>query len=124
MAQKKKKLTQKEIAERARIKKKLQDDGVLPPNKPRLNRKKFARETIEEFEAMDITIAALRLREAANAMVGVDVREITSEQVGVLKCMKLAVEMDKFEKRLQQEGRYKYTIDEFVDQVYMPVMEL
>lgn len=67
---------------------------------------------------------ALRENREAKALVGVGVREITSEQVGILKCMKLAVEMDKFEKRLQQEGRYKYTLEEFVDQVYMPVVEL
>ena len=43
----KKRLTQREKAERAAIKKQLQADGVLPPDKPRLNRKKFAREVWE-----------------------------------------------------------------------------
>ena len=51
MAQKKKRLTQREKAERAAIKKKLREDGLLPPIKPRLNRKKFARETWAEFDA-------------------------------------------------------------------------
>ena len=41
----KKRLTQREKAERAAAKKRLQAQGVLPPDKPRLNRKKFARET-------------------------------------------------------------------------------
>lgn len=49
MAAKKKRLTQREKAERARIKKKLQEDGVLPPDKPRLNRKEVAREVLAEF---------------------------------------------------------------------------
>ena len=42
MAQKKKRLTQREKAERARAKKWAQENGLRPPDKPRLNRKKFA----------------------------------------------------------------------------------
>lgn len=50
MPTKKKRLTQREKAERAAMKKQLQAEGVLPPDKPRLNRKKFARETWAEWE--------------------------------------------------------------------------
>ena len=39
MPTKKKRLTQREKAERAAMKKQLQAEGVLPPDKPRLNRK-------------------------------------------------------------------------------------
>lgn len=53
MPQKKKRLTQREKDRRAAIKKQLQEEGFLPPNKPRLNRKKFAREVWDEFNAMD-----------------------------------------------------------------------
>ena len=49
MATKKKRLTQRERAERAAAKKRLQARGVLPPDKPRLNRKKFAQETWAEW---------------------------------------------------------------------------
>ena len=45
----KKKMPQREKAERARIKKKLQQEGILPPDKPRLNRKKFAAEVWDEW---------------------------------------------------------------------------
>ena len=38
MAQKKKRLTQREKAERAALKKKFQAEGLIPPDKPRLNR--------------------------------------------------------------------------------------
>ena len=51
MAQWKKRLTQREKAERAALKKKFQAEGLIPPDKPRLNRRKFARETWAEFEA-------------------------------------------------------------------------
>ena len=52
MATKKKRLTQRERAERAAAKKRLQARGVLPPDKPRLNRKKFAQETWAEWTAL------------------------------------------------------------------------
>lgn len=51
MAPQKKRLTQREKAERAKAKKWAQENGLLPPDKPRLNRKKFARETWTEYEA-------------------------------------------------------------------------
>lgn len=78
MAAKKKRLTQREKAERARIKKKLQEDGVLPPDKPRLNRKKFAREVLAEFGAMDAYSADLYLRQAIGCMVSPDMNRVTT----------------------------------------------
>ena len=83
----KKRLTQREKAERAAIKKQLQADGVLPPDKPRLNRKKFAREVWEDFSEM-------------------------------------AVETDRFMQQLKTEGREQYSIGEYVEKVYNPVMNL
>ena len=57
-------------------------------------------------------------------MVGPDMTEVTPEQVGVLKVMKLAMEMKKFEERLQVEGREKYTIGEIYEAAIKPVLEL
>ena len=68
MPTKKKRLTQREKAERAKMKKELQAEGVLPPDKPRLNRKKFARETWaewEEFLKRDPILAEVRLLRAS-----------------------------------------------------------
>ena len=115
----KKRLTQREKAERAAIKKQLQADGVLPPDKPRLNRKKFAREVWEDFSEMDVY-----LRKAIMATVGPELHEVTSEQVGILKLMKLAVETDRFMQQLKKEGREQYSIGEYVEKVYNPVMNL
>ena len=50
--------------------------------------------------------------------------EVTPEQVGVLKLLKLAVEMEKFMKALEAEGRDKYTIGEYHEKVCAPVMNL
>lgn len=124
MAQKKKKLTQREKAERAAIKKQLQEEGVLPPNKPRLNRKKFAKEVFAEFQEMDVFRADYFLRKAIGCMVGPEMREVTTEEVGVLKLLKIAVEMDKFSKALEAEGRNQYTIGELAEKVVTPILRL
>lgn len=100
----KKRLTQREKAERAAIKKQLQADGVLPPDKPRLNRKKFAREVWEDFSEMDVYTADFYLRKAIMATVGPELHEVTSEQVGILKLMKLAVETDRLCGNSKQRG--------------------
>ena len=57
-------------------------------------------------------------------MIGPDMTEVTPEQVGVLKAVKLAVEMKKFEERLKEEGREKYTIGEIYEAAVKPVLEL
>lgn len=46
---KNKRLTNKEKQARAELKKRMQDKGVLPPDKPKLNRKKFIDEAREEW---------------------------------------------------------------------------
>ena len=124
MAAKKKRLTQREKAERAEIKKKLQEDGVLPPDKPRLNRKKFAREVLAEFGAMDAYSADLYLRQAIGCMVSPDMNRVTEEEVGVLKLLKIAVESERFSKALEAEGRSQYTIGEYAEKVILPILKL
>ena len=127
MAQKKKRLTQREKAERAAIKKKLREDGLLPPIKPRLNRKKFARETWAEFDAFykaEPIRAEVSLLKAIGFMVGPDMKEVSPEEVGVLKLLKLAVEYNAFLKKLEEEGRTKYTYGELIDEVILPITNL
>ena len=124
MAAKKKRLTQREKAERARIKKKFQEDGVLPPDKPRLNRKKFAREVLAEFGAMDAYSADLYLHQAIGCMVSPDMNRVTEEEVGVLKLLKIAVESERFSKALEAEGRSQYTIGEYAEKVILPILKL
>lgn len=70
-----KRMTQREKDNRARVKKELQAKGILPPDKPRLNRKKFAKETWEEFWAMqDPLRREFFLYRAISTMVGPDMR--------------------------------------------------
>lgn len=127
MPTKKKRLTQRERAERAAIKKQLQADGVLPPDKPRLNRKKFARETWEAYEAF-YTASPIRaevaLIKAIGFMVGPDMKTVSPEEVGVFKLLKLAVEYEAFLKKLGAEGRTKYNYGELIDEVILPITNL
>ncbi len=123
-AKKPKRMTQREKARRAAIKKELQADGILPPDKPRLNRRKFAAEVWAEYEQEEFTLFDLWLRRAISATVGPNMKEVTAEQVGVLKLLKLAIETRKFHEKLQAEGRETYKLDEYYNEVYDPVMKL
>lgn len=108
-------------------KKRLQERGVLPPDKPRLNRKKFARETwaeFKEFLGADPIRAETALLKSIGFVVGPDLSKITPEQVGVFKLLKVAMEYDKFRRKLEAEGRSEYTLGELADEVVLPVIEL
>ena len=50
--------------------------------------------------------------------------KITPEQIGVFKTLKIAIELDKFLRRLEAEGRKQYTIGELFDEVFFPVWKL
>lgn len=127
MAAKKKPLTKREKALRDRARKELKAEGLIPPDKPRLNRKKFARETwteFTEFLGSDFIRAEHSLLKSIGFMVGPDLHEVTPEQVGVLKLLKMAVEYDKFMQTLKSEGRDNYTLGELADEVVIPIIKL
>lgn len=119
-----KQLTQREKALRASAKKEMQDKGVLPPDKPRLNRRKFAAEVWAEFADFGDIPDMLYLLKAIGCMVGPDMREVSSEAVGVLKTLKIAMETKKFTERLRAEGREQYTVGEYLDTVVLPIIRL
>ena len=122
MARKRKRLSQN-----ARIKKELQAEGVYPPDKPRLNRRKFAEDVMKEwndFMLMDLWVRGLCLDMAVNHMVSSKMNKVTPEQVGVLKLLKMAIEMKKFSDELKAEGRMEYTIREYMERVVLPVIKL
>ena len=124
---KKKRLTQREKAERAAAKKRLQARGVLPPDKPRLNRKKFAQDTWAEWTALlaeNRLRAAMALCRAVSFTTAPELLEVTPEQVGILKAMKIAVEYEKFLQKLEAEDRSDYSIGELADEVILPVWNL
>ena len=113
----KKRLTSREKRSNARIKKELQAEGVLPPDKPKLNRKKFIEEAMNEWNSRDkdVFVWELYLAEAFGLMLGhVEKRSLRTslEAVGAAKVLKLALRLREFSKKLQGEGRDKYTAGE------------
>lgn len=116
MSVKRKKMTNKEKALNAKIKKELQEKGVLPPDKPKLNRKKYVDEAIEEWNGKDkdCYVWDVYLHEAISMMLGKVDRNlrVTQEAVGVAKCLKLALRLKEFSDNLKAEGRKEYTLGE------------
>lgn len=114
----KKRLTSREKRSNARMKKELQAEGILPPDKPKLNRKKFIEETMDEWNNRDkdIYIWELYLIEAFSVMLGhvekKNYKRASLEAVGAAKVLKIALRLRKFSKKLQGEGRDKYTAGE------------
>lgn len=114
----KKRLTSREKRSNARMKKELQAEGILPPDKPKLNRKKFIEETMDEWNNRDkdIYIWELYLIEAFSVMLGhvekKNYKRASLEAVGAAKVLRIALRLRKFSKKLQGEGRDKYTAGE------------
>ena len=123
MATKKyKRMTNREIDERKRTKKILQEKGILPPDKPRLNRKKFAQEVCDEwknyclgdYEKLNTFIIVLGMMTNTGRYVSV-----SKEDLGILKLKKCAMVLDqKF-----QENDNKMTYEQIIE-VLKPIWEL
>lgn len=120
MAQRKR-MTNREKAERARIKKELQEKGIVPLDKPRLNRKKFVEEAMQEWNGRDKEYYGwdFFLYKAISIMLGTTDRNfrVTQEAVGVAKCLKLAIRLREFQEKIKAEGRETYTIKEQLDYI-------
>lgn len=121
---KKKKLTQREKSERAALKKQMQEEGILSPDKPRLNRKKFAKEVRAEWEKTEGPLYVFVMG-AISWMIpsGKCCLPITPEEVGVLKVLKIALETKKFEDALPDDV-HKYNTLKFYEEVVKPIIDL
>lgn len=122
MGKAKKRLTNKEKAERARLKKQMQEKGILPPDKKRLNRRKFAKEVQRDWESNRPHAGYLSI--ACQWMMPSPKGQVTPETVGVLKAMKIAMEIQCFEQELAMKGEHTYSVMDLYEQVVKPVMDL
>ena len=125
MAAKKKykKLTNAEKKVNKEIREELREKGILPPVKPKLNRKKFAEEVREQWEKdgdIFYLIKGLRWMIPSEG----SKQKVTPEQIGALKVMKLAMEIKKFEENLKAKGENQYNGMEFYKEIIAPVLEL
>lgn len=112
---KKKKLTNREKKDRAEFKKQMQEKGILPPDKPKLNRKKFIEEAREEWNGRDsecyiwegyLMVAMsymLMQREGMSSRASL-------EAVGVAKVLKVAIRLREFSKMVREKGENEYKL--------------
>lgn len=123
-----KRMTQKEKKLRQEARDELRAKGILPPVKPRLNRKKFAKEVIDEFKYFDSFDGIVYISQAISYMIpgekSIDIFGITPEQVGVLKMMKIACEIKKFEDEKRRIGESHYKFKEIYENVIEPILKL
>lgn len=119
---KKKRLTQKQMKERREIKKQLQEQGILKPDKPRLNRKKFSKEVRNEWNDKGyVSSSAMHLAISAFANTG-ELTRITGEELGVLKMMKCAMLIDNALSDCSENGT-NMTYGEIFELIH-PIIEL
>ena len=113
---KRKTMTKAQKAMNAKIKKELQEKGIVPPDKPRLNRKKYIEEAREEWNGRDEEYYAwdVFLYQAISIMLGHTEQHLRAspEAVGVAKTLKLALRLKEFHDKLKAEGRGTYTMGE------------
>nr|DAH26835.1 MAG TPA: hypothetical protein [Caudoviricetes sp.] len=123
MATKKyKRMTNREKEERKHFKKILQEDGILPPDKPRLNRKKFAQEVCDEWKdyslgdyvKLNTFIIVLEMMTNSGRY-----GSISKEDLGILKLKKCAMVLDQ---KLQENGN-RMTIEQIIE-VLEPIWKL
>lgn len=112
----KKRLTNAEKKTNARIKKEMQKKGILPPDKPRLNRKKFVEEAIKEWKARNSVcwVWEVYITQAAFIMSGVIDKNlrVTQEAVRAAKVLKIVIRLEEFSNKLKAENRSTYTVGE------------
>lgn len=120
-----KKLTNKEKQFRKQLKDELRADGIIPAIKPRLNRKKFLQETKKEYEDnINVFDDIYYLVEAIAYMTPSEAFKIDSEAVGIIKLMKMTVEIKKFRQKKLENGEKTYKITELYDNVIRPIKEM
>ena len=119
-------LTKREKEFNKDVKKRMVESGIIPPPKPRLNRLQFAKETKKEFQDNINSYADMTyVFEAIGCMLPSDYKgKVSPEEVGVLKVMKLAVDIKKWREDLKEKGQKEFKVGDFYDQVLAPILKL
>lgn len=116
MAAKRKRMTQREKTERAEFKRHMQEKGILPPDKPRLNRRKYIDETIEMWNGRpEFYLWEVYLMNGFSIMLGKTEGmegRVSKEAVGAAKAIRIALRLYEFHMKLKEEGRDSYTVGE------------
>lgn len=121
-----KKMTNKEKQFNKEFKERMRAEGIIPPVKAKLNRRKFAKEVIEEYKNLQTYGDMFYLQEAISLMLpSINFKsKISLEEIGVLKVLKLAIESKKFKEELKAKGETKYSVGELYEKVIEPIINL
>lgn len=125
VTKKRKPMTVKEKKLRKEARDELRAEGILPPCKKPLNRRKFATEVISQYrEKATYGFHMKYVPQAIGYMLPFDhERQISAEQVGVLKMLKIALDLERFFEEKKAAGKTTYTVEEMVD-VIRPTFNL
>lgn len=118
-----KRLTNKQKEENKEVRQYLIEQGFVKP-KPRLNRKKFAKEAKDEFMANMNTFDDLEyLVQAITWLLPHENSKVTAEEIGVCKVIKLTVEIKKWIEEKRKAGENKYNLQDLYVEVIQPISE-
>ena len=112
-------MTKSKIKQRAKIKKSLQAKGLLPPDKKRLNRKKFIDEAREEWKKRDLgcILWDYYIQQALVWMTSYTAMNLRPfpQVVGAAKVYKIALRFKEFEDEKKRLGETKYKFKELYE---------
>lgn len=114
-AKKRRRMSSAEKKERAEIKRGLQEAGIIPPDKPKLNRKRFIEGAKGEWNSRENACFTweLYLVEALSyLMTQTESRSqrASLEAVGAAKALKLAIRLREFYEMLRKKGEKNYKL--------------
>ena len=113
---------------RQQVKKQLIADGILPPPKKRINRKKYVEQAWDEYAEQDTgwrSDAYLYLLKSISMMTGHRDRNtlgVSQEAIGAAKVLKIAVAIRKFEAGAAERGETTYNMSELTEAI-SPIMD-
>lgn len=110
----KKKLTNRQKKLNAEAKKELQAKGVIPPDKPKLNRKKFIEKAKAEWNNRDkeCFVWDVYMMQAMSYMLGHMEKgmRLSREAVGAAKVLKISMRLREFSEGLKAKGEHEYKV--------------
>lgn len=110
-------MTKRERKERQKIKKELQEQGLILPDKQRLNRKKFIEETLEEWDgrANDCAWSLYVMRAVSWVLTGREKkgRSPSLEAIGAAKVLKIALRLKQTHTEAREQDKELTIGDEY-----------
>jgi hypothetical protein len=114
-------MTNAEKKAAAEFRKEMKEKGILPPDKPRLNRKKFIEETERAWKERPNSFVwdHYIVRAVHLIMTQTEKRSTrpSLEAVGAAKVLATALRLQEFNEKLKKEGRSQYTVGELYEYV-------